>query len=84
MKPTIPAATALVLLSACTSVPREGSLANLEYDQRLDLIATCMNAPTAFGFPNTRAENADLLTVLPQFAPNVYTYCRQVADYLVR
>lgn len=75
---------AMVTASACASLPPDGSLARLKHDQRLALTEHCLSSPERFGFPNTRSENADLLTIDPALAPNVYRYCRQAAQYLVR
>jgi hypothetical protein len=75
---------ALLPATACSTAPPEGSLAKLKYDQRKVLMTGCMKLPEQFGFPNTRAQNADLLGLMPGFAPNVYTHCRRVAHLIVR
>lgn len=74
----------LMLLAACSVLPPEGSLERMKYDGRRDLARDCLRDPPQFGFPYTRAENADLLTVAAQHALNVDSYCRKVAQHLVR
>jgi len=75
---------ALVTLAACASQPPAGSLNQLKQDQRALLRKECVRTPDRFGFPYTRAENADLLSTLPQYTMNVDGYCRRVAQHLVR
>jgi len=75
---------AVMAAMACSSTPPAGSVARIKYDARQTLVSTCVKSPERYGFPNTRAENADLMSVAPGFAPNVYTYCRKVAQRRVR
>ena len=74
---------ALCVAAGCSNKPPEGSLGALKQEARGDLIETCMQVPERYGFPNTRAVNADLVGLAPGFAPNVYTHCRKVAQLMV-
>lgn len=75
---------AISLLTACSAIPPEGSVARMKYDTRAALADDCMRDPGHFGFPYTRAENTDLQSSAPQFALNVDRYCWQAAYQLVR
>ena len=70
----------VILMTACSTLPPEGSLARLKHDGRRALTADCMKSPELYGFPYTRAENADLAGLNPGLAPNVYTHCKRVAE----
>ena len=74
----------VVAVAACSTTPPEGTIARVKHDARKTLIADCIQYPEQYGFPNTRAENADLLSVTPALAPNVYSYCKRVAQHQVR
>ena len=52
----------VLAISACATQPPEGSLARIKYDQRNAVVGDCMKSPERFGFPYTRAQNADLLS----------------------
>ena len=73
----------VLAIAACSTVPPEGSVARVKYDARRALIAQCIESPESFGFPYTRAENADLLGVAPGMSLNVYSHCRRVAAHKV-
>ena len=74
----------VLAISACATQPPGGSLARIKYDQRIALVGDCMKSPERFGFPNTRAQNADLLSTMPGQAPNVYRFCNRVAQLKMR
>ena len=74
----------VLAMTACSTTPPQASLARLKHDQRSTLTDHCMKAPEQFGFPYTRAQNADLLSFAPGYSRNVYSYCSRAARILVR
>ena len=74
----------VLAITACSTAPPEASLARLKHDQRITLTDNCMQSPEQFGFPYTRAQNADLLSFAPGYSRNVYSYCSRAARILVR
>lgn len=74
----------VVFMNACATVPPEGSLERTRYDGRLAFMSDCMKSPELYGFPYTRAENADLAGLNPGLAPNVYSHCSRVARVRLR
>lgn len=73
-----------LLLTACSALPPNGSLERMKYDSRSDLVRQCVGDPQQFGFPYSRAQNSELLTIAPQRSLNVDSYCRKVVWHLVR
>ena len=70
----------VLILSACAvQPPPVGTVERIEYDERKALIAGCMKSPERYGYPYTRAENADLALVDRSFSRNVYSFCNRVA-----
>ena len=82
MKPLI-YAIAFVMTTACATKPPDGTVARIKYEARKSPLADCMKFPERYGFPNTRSENADLAGLHPGLSPNVYSYCRRVAQIIV-
>lgn len=72
--------------AACSTTPPNPnpSGSTVKADQRQAVMTQCMKSPERFGFPNTRAQNVDLMTVNPGFAPNVYSHCSRVARHILK
>ena len=73
-----------IVTAACANQPPEGSLAHYKNEERKALMQDCTAHPEKYGFPNTRAENADLALINPGLAPNVHTHCQRVANAALR
>lgn len=65
--------------AACSTTTPTSSVNSANEHQRKALMTQCMKSPERFGFPNTRAQNVDAMSVNPGFAPNVYSHCSRVA-----